>query len=80
LTVLARINLSFLNLSESNEKSTLFIFIIMQALSDLPIHSLPMVKPSPSKTITGETGKHWYSWELTESERSHITNMLECKG
>ncbi|GIJ85069.1 hypothetical protein Asppvi_003924 [Aspergillus pseudoviridinutans] len=51
----------------------------MQAITQLPTHPLPLEKPSPSKIITDNAGKDSYTWKLTESERSHIADMLNIK-
>lgn len=51
----------------------------MQALTNLPIHTLPLEEHSPSEILLYESGQDSYRWLLTDNEREHIAQMLQTK-
>lgn len=51
----------------------------MQALSNLPVHALPMDQPPPSEILTDDSGHDACRWLLTGNERARIAQMLDTE-
>lgn len=49
------------------------------ALCELPVHDLEMSEPAPSE-VHQFKGKTFYCWLLSDTERSHIADMLQMDG
>jgi hypothetical protein len=44
---------------------------------NLPSHPLTMDEPPPSEMVKGAEGNVGYTWILTNTERAHISDMLD---